>query len=140
MWVKKRVERPRGWPAQPEVSRPPPPTLSVPAVMGLSREESGEQIVLPGRLDRRGGAQQLAQMRLPLLHVEMVLVLQRAPQYRRELAQRFQQLPRGLAQGLRLEAVAARAHILEDALLGARCHDRLRAALPEHIGALARPP
>src|SRR5207245_10985831 len=39
------------------------------------------------------------------------------------------------AQRLRLEAALRRAHVLEDALLGARRHDRLPAALHEHVRA-----
>src|SRR2546428_5620264 len=136
--VKNSMDRPRGWPAQPEVSRPPTALPSA-AVMRLFREESGEQVVLPGRLDHRGRAQQLAQMQLPFLHVEMVLVLQRPTQDRRELVKCLQQLSGRLPQRLGLEAIVARAHVLEDALFGARRHDRVGAALDEDVGALAGP-
>src|SRR5438552_2196996 len=85
-----------------------------------------------------GRSQQGAEPSLPLLDVEVVFVLQRAPQDRREFVERLEQLAGGLAQRLLLEAVIARAHVLEDRLLGARGDNRLRLALDEYVGALPR--
>src|SRR5438094_607406 len=51
-----------------------------------------------------------------------------------ELVQRGEQLGNRFARGLRLEAGVGRAHVFEDALLGARGDDRLRAPFHEHVG------
>src|SRR5947208_1084181 len=80
-----------------------------------------------------------AQALLPLLHVEMMLVQQGPPQHGRELVERGEQLGHGLAQRLRLEAAFGGAHVLQDALLGARRDDRLAASLHEHVGAAPGP-
>src|SRR5690349_11157511 len=85
-----------------------------------------------------GRPQQRAEPPLPLLDVEMVLVLQRAPEYRREFVERLEQLAGRLPQPFELEAPIGRAHVLEDALLGARGHDRLRLPFDEDVGALSR--
>src|SRR5205807_1778350 len=76
---------------------------------------------------------------LPLLGVEVVLLLQRAAQPRRELVERGEQLGDRLAQPLYLKPRVARSHVLEDALLGARRDDRLCATLHEHVGAAFGP-
>src|SRR5207253_11361249 len=71
---------------------------------------------------------------LPRLEVKMVLLLQRTAQHRRELVERGQELGDRFAQRLYVKPRVARPHVLEDALLGARRDDRLRATLHEHVG------
>src|SRR5205814_2016463 len=75
-----------------------------------------------------------SQTLLPRRDVEVVLLLQRTAQHRRELVERGDQLRDRFAQRLYLKARIARPHVLEDALLGARRDDRLRATLHEHVG------
>src|SRR5437667_133881 len=70
---------------------------------------------------------------LPQLDVEAVLLLQGAALRGGEVVERGEQLGDRLAQRLHLKAGVARAHVLEDALLGARGDDRLRAPLDEHV-------
>src|SRR5258708_9349799 len=74
----------------------------------------------------------------PALDVEVVRVLPRAAQHRRELVKRLEQLAGRLAQRFLLEAVVARTHVLEDRLLGARSDDRLALPPDEDVGALTR--
>src|SRR6266511_5568765 len=101
---------------------------------------SVEQFVLLDGLRRRRGAQHLAQPPLPQLDVEVVLALQGAPRRRRQLMPRREQLGDRLPERLRLEAPLGGAHVLEDALLGARRDDRLRAPLDEDVGPPLRAP
>src|SRR5258708_4774937 len=102
------------------------------------RTLSFEEVVLSRGVGMLGRSQQGADPVLPLLDVEVVFVLQRAPEYRREFVERLEQLAGRLAQRLLLEAVIARAHVLEDRLLGARGDNRLRLTLDEHVGPLSR--
>src|SRR5204862_6897687 len=86
----------------------------------------------------RGGAQQVTEASFPLLDVELVLVLERPAQHRREFVERLEQLARRLAQPLLLEAVVGRPHVLENRLLGPRGDARLPLSVDEDIGALSR--
>src|ERR1700704_6690934 len=87
-----------------------------------------------------GGAQQGPKPPFPFLDVEVMLVLKGPPEHRRELVERLEQLACRLPQRLELEARIGRPHVLENALLGARGHDRLLASLDEDVGALSGPP
>src|SRR5439155_4015147 len=89
-------------------------------------ESSLEEFVLRDGLRRLRGPEDVAQPLLPLLHVEVVLVLKRPPEDRRKFVERGEQLRDGFPQRLDLEATLGRAHVFEDALLGARGDDRLR--------------
>src|SRR6266516_6667732 len=101
---------------------------------------SVEQLVLIHQLGRRRRAQDLPQPLLPFLDVEVVLVEQRAPQDGRELVERGEQLGDRLTEGLDLEGLVRRPHVLEDALLGARGDDRLRVPVDENVGPPSRAP
>src|SRR5712692_1129898 len=99
---------------------------------------SVEQLGLRHRLRGARPAQQFSEPLLPLLHVEVMLVLQRAAQDRRELVEGGEQFRDRLAQRLRLEPGFARAHVLEDRLLAAGGDDRLGATRDKHVGAALR--
>src|SRR5258706_16485141 len=86
-----------------------------------------------------GGPQRVGAQYLPFLQVEVMLVVQRPPQYRREFVERLEQFAGGLPQPFELEAPIGGTHVLEDALLRARGHNRLGLPLDEDVGALPRP-